>query len=262
MLGLPLAPIIQGCEVDALKAQAPVLVSGFGLDEKDPSEGALLDEKRWVATRINQVTEQELSVGGEGKGGCQGDSGGPVYLKLSDGSYRTIGVTHGGAAHPNCDQGIYKRADKLLDWYERQLRAHAEDEIDLRPCFDDAGTWAPSEACGGYTKDVQGPHGDWSNNCGGALSQRYSASCGAPFDPNQVQASTSQGSSGSTGSPPLLDNSKDATGEDPAQAPPPAPMRSDGSGSSGCQLATLPPGAWLWLNPLILALGLHRLRRR
>lgn len=254
--GLPFAPIAQGCEVEALKAGASVLVAGFGLDEDDPASGAQPDEKRWVATSINQVSATEISVGGEGKGGCQGDSGGPVYLKLKDGTYRTVGVTHGGNAHPDCDKGIYKRSDQLLDWYRSQLRAHAEDDIDLRPCFDEAGKWAPSQACGGYTKDVKGPHGSWSEHCGqGMPSQRFSASCGAPFDPSQAQGSTTQASSGG---PPLSNSTKDDTGTASSPTAPPPPMRSKASGSSNCQLG---PSKQSSLS-LILILLLFRLRRR
>lgn len=183
--GLPTAPIIQGCEVEALKANAEVYLAGFGLDENDPSGGGGIDEKRWVATTINSVSESTLSVGGGGKGGCQGDSGGPVYIKLSDGTWRTVGATHGGGSHPNCDAGMYKRTDKLIGWYEQQLKKHGETDIDLSPCFDDSGKWEPTEACGGYTKDVQGPYGTWSDNCGeGMPVQKYSATCGEPFGPN------------------------------------------------------------------------------
>lgn len=257
--GLPTAPIIQGCEIEAIKKEAPVLVAGFGLDENDSVSNPQPDEKRWVATTINEIAQQELSVGGGGKGGCQGDSGGPVYLKLKDGTYRTIGVTHGGVAHPNCDKGIYKRPDHLLPWYEAKLRAHGEKDIDLSPCFDDAGAWAPTKNCGGYAKDVKGPHGDWSNQCGqGMPSERYSASCGTPFDPSQA---TSGGTSSSTPGAPAQDSGteQDTSNGGPSRTPVPAPQQSSGA---GCRLSPWGPAPQLGFGPLILTLVLLRRYRR
>lgn len=259
VLGLPVAPIIQGCELDELKANAEVLVAGFGLDEGDPKTGAQPDEKRWVATTINEITPDELNVGGGGKGGCQGDSGGPVYLQLKDGSYRTVGVTHGGVAHPHCDKGIYKRADQLLDWYELQLEAHAETDIDLRPCFDRAKNWAPSAACGGYSKDVKGPFGDWSNLCGqGQPHQRFSASCGPPFDPTQSSTTGSRPSSPSTSSsgsrPGLIHLDSDTSGTQPTRAPSPAPVAAQPRGTS-CAFTAASGGNVKLLSLIILALG-------
>lgn len=185
--GLPIAPIIQGCEVDALKVGAKVFLAGFGVDENDYSADRSrgVDEKRWVQVQINRIDDGMLHIGGGGTGGCQGDSGGPVYLQLDDGTWRTVGATHAGAAHPNCDEGMYKRTDKILAWYEEQLKKHNETDIDLSPCFNDAGKWEPTKECGGYTKDVQGPFGAWGNNCGeGMPVVKYSATCGEPFGDN------------------------------------------------------------------------------
>lgn len=185
--GLPIAPIIQGCELDALKVKSKVFLAGFGLDQNDYStnQSRRLDEKRWVQVQINRIEDGMLHIGGGGTGGCEGDSGGPVYLQLDDGTWRTVGATHAGAAHPNCDEGMYKRTDKILGWYETQLKKHNETDIDLSPCFNDAGEWEPTRECGGYTKDVQGPFGSWDNNCGeGMPVQKYSATCGEPFGEN------------------------------------------------------------------------------
>lgn len=189
MLGVPVAPIIQGCESEALKAGTSILLAGYGYDEKDPvGDGSVRDEKRWVETKIFRVTGSELHVGGGGKTACNGDSGGPAFLKLKDGTWRTVGATYAaltGGAHPNCKTASYKRTDKMLGWYQRQLDKHNEKDIDLSPCFDDSGAWKPTKDCGGYTKDVQGPYGAWDNNCGkGVPVVKYSATCGEPFAPN------------------------------------------------------------------------------
>lgn len=198
--GLPVAPILQGCEIEALQANAKVILAGFGVDENDSATRPQTDEKRWVETQINRVSDIELYIGGGGKGGCQGDSGGPVYMKLDDGTWRTIGTTHGGDSHPDCDEGIYKRTDRLIQWYEEQLRIHGETTIDLTPCFNNIGEWEATRACGGYAKDVRGPYGDWSNHCGeGMPVQKYSATCGKAFDPNE-EASTSTSGQPSQGS--------------------------------------------------------------
>lgn len=130
-------------------------LAGFGLDEHDPTSGDRINEKRWVETTINSVGSTNLSVGGGEKGGCQGDSDGPVYIKLSDGTLRTIGSTHGRGSHPNCDAA----SDKLIEWYEQQLKKYGETDIDLTPCFNDAEAWEPTKNYGGYTKDAQGLFG-------------------------------------------------------------------------------------------------------
>lgn len=186
--GLPLAPIIQGCESEALKGGEKIYLAGYGYDENDPvGDGSVRDEKRWVQTEIIRVTGSEVHVGGGGKTACNGDSGGPAFLKLKDGTWRTVGATYAtltGGAHPNCKTAKYKRTDKLLGWYQKQLDKHNEN-INLSPCFDKSGAWKPTKDCGGYTKDVQGPYGSWDNNCGeGVPVVKYSATCGEPFAPN------------------------------------------------------------------------------
>lgn len=201
VLGVPVAPIIQGCESEALKAGTKVILAGYGYDENDPvGDGSVRDEKRWVETEITRVTGQELHIGGGGKTACNGDSGGPAFLKLADGTWRTVGATYAaltGGAHPNCKSAKYKRTDKLMGWYQSQLDKHNEDDIDLTPCFDDSGAWKPTKACGGYTKDVQGPHGAWENNCGeGVPVVKYSATCGEPFAPNDKEEPEPSGDQG------------------------------------------------------------------
>lgn len=187
--GLPFAPIPQGCEVDAVKKGSKVIIAGYGYDENDPvGDGSVRNEKRWVETEIFRVTDSEVHLGGQGKTACNGDSGGPAFVQLDDGTWRTVGATYAaltGGAHPNCKTASYKRTDKLLGWYRKQLNKHGESDINLTPCFDDSGNWKPTKACGGYTKDVRGPHGAWDNNCGqGVPTVKYSATCGEPFAPN------------------------------------------------------------------------------
>lgn len=188
---IPVVPIAQGCELDEIKKGSMVLLSGFGYDENDPKGGSPGGEKRWVETDIRVVKDNlDIHIGGDGKGGCNGDSGGPAFLKMKDGTWRTIGATHAGAtpngAHPTCDTGIWKSTGKLMKWYEEQLKKHGESDIDLSPCFDDDGKWAPNEHCGGYVKDLKGPFGTWEDGCGkDAPVVKYSATCGEPFAPNE-----------------------------------------------------------------------------
>lgn len=219
---LPVAPIIQGCEVDQIKKGAKVILAGFGFDENDPKSGGI-DEKRWVETDIRVVKDMELYIGGDGKGGCNGDSGGPAYLAMPDGTWRTIGATHAGVnggAHPKCDTGKWKRTDKLIKWYEEQLKKHGDDDIDLTPCFDESGKWAPTKECGGYTKDVRGPHGSWDNYCGeGVPVVKYSATCGEPFEKNEEDPEN-PGESGESGKPDESNNSNQDPSPEPSQNSP------------------------------------------
>lgn len=244
---LPVAPIIQGCEVDEIKKGAKVILAGFGFDENDPKSGGI-DEKRWVETDIRVVKDMELYIGGDGKGGCNGDSGGPAYLAMPDGTWRTVGATHAGVnggAHPKCDTGKWKRTDKLIKWYEEQLKKHGETDIDLTPCFDDSGKWAPTKECGGYTKDVRGPHGAWDNYCGeGVPVVKYSATCGEPFGKNDEDPKDSPKDEPSPDEEPKKSNdpepsqgsqspepSKDKPSDEPSNAQ--SPKDSDNEESAG-----------------------------
>lgn len=370
--GVPVAPLLQGCEVDLLKPGTPVYLAGFGYDEhdtadntshgdhKDPSsnlpgtnnndetdtssssstsssggdeskdepsgtssEGSSdetdtretssgtnssteinsdttasseasseatltedpdaadavapprwgrTDEKRWVRTQINRVEEDNLKIGGGGKGGCSGDSGGPAYIQLPDQTWRAIAFTHGGDAHPDCDEGTYMRTDVMLPWYEEQLKAQGETDIDITPCFDDEGKWFPTQACGGYALDIQGPFGDWGNNCStGVPTQAYSATCGLPFGefvPEQPKPdpSTDEPSKAENPEPKLKPNPVKPVFPKPepnAEPPPGAkknPLGEDQPPGSGCKShAQRSSSVWLLL---LGALGLGRTRRK
>ena len=181
MTDVPIAPILQGCETEILKTGTKVVLSGFGYAQNESAGGPPEGQKRWVETDIKSVSSSEVQIGGGGTGGCNGDSGGPAFVQLEDGTWRTFGYTHGGDKHPNCDVGIWKLAHAVLPWYEEQLAAHGED-IDLTPCFDDAGDWSPNEHCGGYPTDIKGPYCSWDNGCSeGVPVVEFSATCGPPF---------------------------------------------------------------------------------
>ncbi|WP_293256177.1 trypsin-like serine protease [Nannocystis sp.] len=114
-----------------------------------------------------QFFDDEVFIGGDGMDACNGDSGGPAFLRLDDGSWRSFGIVSYGSP---CGEGTYYSQLHLqLPWLE------AASGIDLTPCGDADGNWAPSALCTDFpigrpgTGGSRGPVTDWS------------ASCGAPF---------------------------------------------------------------------------------
>lgn len=167
---VPIVPILMGCETELLKQGQPVTIVGFGLTENNT-----LGIKREVTTTINNIDQNnEASIGGNGKDSCNGDSGGPVYLQVADGSWRVFGITSYGG---QCGQGgKYSLMHNGIQWFEQ------ESGIDLTPCHDADGTWAPGFDCHGFPMMPAVGGSSWPDGCGGGPVSDYSTTCGAPFD--------------------------------------------------------------------------------
>ncbi len=175
---IPITPILMGCETTVLQPGKEVTIVGFGNADTGP-----YGIKREVTTTINQITNgNEAYIGGNGKDSCQGDSGGPVYVKLDasqggDDTWRVFGITsYGGACGGG---GYYSMMHIGMQWLETQL---AEYNIDITPCHQSDGTWAPGPECRGFPFAPATPGGSWSNGCAGGEVGGYSAMCGAPFN--------------------------------------------------------------------------------
>lgn len=175
---VPIAPIAFGCEVEEIKAGAKIWLVGFG---KANGATAGSGVKHKVEVPINRVNKAagELNVGGGGKATCYGDSGGPAFMKMSDGTWRTVGITsYGTSSQCGYPSGL-TMASSAVKWIQKAIKDRGLD-IDLQPCYDDDGNWAPTSECGGFATSPGKAFGNWSNMCSkGAPRSGASSICGA-----------------------------------------------------------------------------------
>lgn len=181
VIGPPPTPPLMGCEAEVLVEGWDVVIAGFG-NADDGTTGY----KRYAQTTLGPPTPglpHAVQIGGGGVGACVGDSGGPAYVQLDDGTWRAFGVVSGGSSCGN--DGIFMLMHPYVDWLE------AEAGVDITPCHDADGTWAPSPECGGFAVDPFATDLTWENGCAGELSGP-SSTCGPPHealdeDPPSVQ---------------------------------------------------------------------------
>lgn len=160
---VPIAPIAYGCELDEVKADAEIWLVGFGTI-KDKSAGT----KHKGKSKIRKLTANntEILVGGDDVATtCYGDSGGPAFIQLSDGTWRTIGIVSYGT-NRSCEypSGL-TLANVAVPWIHKDLKANGVDDIDLLPCYDEDGTWNPSDACTRFPLDHGHSTADWGSMC-------------------------------------------------------------------------------------------------
>lgn len=170
---VPIIPPAWGCDLSILTPGREVVIVGFGQSDNGGS-----GTKREVTTTLQAIGEQAV-IGGDGKDACQGDSGGPVYIKLKselggDDTWRAFGITSGGGA---CGQGgIFSLMHVAIPWIE------THSGIDITPCHDSEGEWAPTPECGGFPMQPQSGSGtSWANGCGGGPVSGFSQLCGEAF---------------------------------------------------------------------------------
>jgi hypothetical protein len=172
--GVPITPILMGCETSVLTPGKAVTLVGFGNADNGP-----YGIKRHVTTTINGIdSNNEISIGGNGKDTCQGDSGGPAFVQLADGTWRVFGITsYGGACGTG---GMYSMMHKGMTWFEQQVG------LDVTPCHTAEGTWAPTAACGNFPKAPGVGGGTWAGGCSlGSPSGVLSSTCGAAYNGGQ-----------------------------------------------------------------------------
>jgi hypothetical protein len=141
----PITPPLVGCEADKyLKPGAEAWVVGFGETGARKRDNGI---KREVAVKINRVTNGVLNVGDRAAGACHGDSGGPLYMRIADGNrdygWRVIGSTSGAGA-PNCDCTC---STTYVSIAQHVAAIEKTEKIDVTPCTDATGKWAPSAEC-------------------------------------------------------------------------------------------------------------------
>lgn len=182
--GIQITPILMGCELDALTKGAPVYVVGFGLSNGDTSKG-VKGFKRQVLTSFEGIKpgwKGEAEVGTAGKGACHGDSGGPSFVKLSEDKFgpnagwRVFGITSGG--DPSCPGPTrVGMLNTFVEFIEK------ESGLDVTPCTDASGEWAPTKACKEAPMDAFAITGSWETGCSAAPVGGFIQSCGKPYDP-------------------------------------------------------------------------------
>ena len=169
---VPIIPPAWGCDVTALTPGREVVIVGFGQSDNGGS-----GSKREVTTQINSINS-EAWVGGMGKDACQGDSGGPVFIKLKsefggDDTWRAFGITSGGG---QCGQGgIFSLMHMAIPWIEEHSG------VDITPCQDSNGDWAPTPECGDIPLDPANGQGSWATGCSDGPTSGFGGLCGDPF---------------------------------------------------------------------------------
>lgn len=166
---VPVVPPLMGCEAEGLLPGTELALVGFGLDEH-----GVMGEKREVVAELHGITDAgELHIGGDGADTCQGDSGGPAFARLADGTWRQLGITSWGEA---CGEGGYSTlVPRVVPWLEQRTG------LDLSPCHDADGTWAPGPDCVEVPIEPDLGHGAWSSGCIGGPASGPLATCGAPW---------------------------------------------------------------------------------
>jgi MYXO-CTERM domain-containing protein len=177
--GIPSVPPLMGCEAEAaLQVGQPVTAVGYGTSDDELEPYGI---KRFLDTEITALSWDEVFIGGVDEGVCYGDSGGPTYAQAADGSWRSFGITSWG--QPGCGLGGYlSTIPHNIEWIE------TASGIDITPCHDGAGNWDPSPECTGFDLSLHADGGDWAAGCEFGEVSGWVDTCGAPFDPELVDA--------------------------------------------------------------------------
>jgi hypothetical protein len=176
---MPITPPLVGCEAERfLKVGASAWVVGFGTTGSRKNDNGI---KREVQVKVNKINASgTVDIGDKDVGACHGDSGGPIYMKLTDGmhdwGWRVFGST--SSAGGNCDC----TCSTLYVNIAQHVKAIEENEkIDVTPCTDSDGKWAPGPDCKGFMNDPQHATGTYPM-CTATYTQDVIATCdGAPL---------------------------------------------------------------------------------
>lgn len=156
---MPITPPLVGCEAERfLKPGASAWVVGFGTTGRS---GQGYGVKREVEVKVNRLGNGTIYVGDKNVGACHGDSGGPVYMRVGDGTHdwgwRVVGSTSGAGA-PNCDCTC---ATVYVNIAQHVKAIEANEGIDVTPCTDANGRWAPTAACANFPSAPQAGKGTY-----------------------------------------------------------------------------------------------------
>jgi hypothetical protein len=195
---IPITPPLVGCEADKyLKPGIDAWVVGFG---STGTQGAGAGVKRQVSVKINALDKAApgtIDVGDATDGACHGDSGGPLYVHVGDDThdwgYRVVGSTSGAGAK-QCDcacSTVYVNIANHVQAIEQN------EKIDVSPCTDASGAFAPSPACMNLLSAPQSGTGTFPA-CIEAVTQGPIESCGPTSLPTAGAPAAHGGGTGAT----------------------------------------------------------------
>jgi MYXO-CTERM domain-containing protein len=179
---LPITPPVAGpCQNTIIQINQQVAIAGFGQTLQ-----AQAGVKNWGSTTLLAVDKpgNTVSLGGGGAASvCPGDSGGPAYVQFPDGSWRTFGIA--STVSGGCGGfGTHSLLEGALPWIEE------ESGLDVTPCTDFEGNWAPGPLCGGFNSaPANVGSGNWDNWCAGTPTGGIGNECGPgwnEFDDSQL----------------------------------------------------------------------------
>jgi hypothetical protein len=172
------ARVIAGCELDQLDTGAEVTAVGFGQSSPKDFGGV----QRWGRLHLATVGD-EITTLDEEVDTCRGDSGGPIFMDVVDSKGhvepRLLGVTSAGTEE-ECGKGIghYVSLEDRLEWLE------SASNLDVTPCFNETGDWAPSPQCVSKTPMVESAEDakEFEPSCASRGKAKTLSTCGAPYE--------------------------------------------------------------------------------
>ncbi len=169
---VPVTPPVYGCEQDILFTGQEIAIAGFGASTSSNTGSGT---KRWALTRLDGISFNNniaITNGGGDASVCSGDSGGPMFVRYPDNSWHAFGIAStvtGGCG----GTGTHSLIPGAAAWVE------SNSGIDITPCHDIEGNWAPGPLCKGFNAQDPGYGGDtWANWCSDVATIGWASTCG------------------------------------------------------------------------------------
>lgn len=191
---IPPIPVAFGCETEALVAGAEIVHCGFGANGGSGAGNKGFGSKRWGANTVGKLRKKgeftTINTSPSKIVSCAGDSGGPLLMRLKDKTWRVVGVAstiEGGGCNGSRSYNSYAFTAPGVAWVEK------ESGVDITPCFDPDGTWAPTKDCGKFYMGDHEGHGTWADGCEGTPVSGFSSTCGDPFGDDGKESGDGEG---------------------------------------------------------------------
>jgi hypothetical protein len=188
---VPTVPVLHGCEYTKfMKVGARLAGVGFGQTQgTGPAR-----TKNAVEVPVARVRDPFIDVGDKTHDLCFGDSGGGAYIHLVEGDkdwgWRLVGTVTGtarGVGGP-CGGTDYTTILRHIALIEQN------EKIDITPCTDEKGAWAPGPECKDFLTDIGTGGGAWPACNSGPRTTLPIDSCGA--GPGPAPGAPGEGAAG------------------------------------------------------------------